>query len=109
MSKKKLCSKCRREGLHLIQDPYSGEPCCLLCWLQRALDAERALREQKKIYVVLSLTNTQHGMAIGPVHPGAFWTAAEAGVQVENLVKNGVVAWVEPVTLGNLEDFVEKK
>jgi hypothetical protein len=79
----------------------------LICWIQRALDAERALREQKRIYVVLSLTNTQNGMAIGPVNPGAFWTKEEAAHQVENLTKLDIPAWAEQVALGHF-DLEEK-
>jgi hypothetical protein len=60
------------------------------------------------IYVVLSLTNTQSGMAIGPVNPGAFWTVEEAVVQAGNLMKQGVPAWVEPVTIGNLESSIKE-
>jgi hypothetical protein len=71
--------------------------------MQRALDAERALREQRRIYVVLSLTNTLHGMAIGPVSPGAFWTKEEAARQVENLTKMNIPAWVEEVDLGRFD------
>ena len=66
-------------------------------------------KPKRVIFIVLSLTSTRNGMAIGPAHPGAFWTAAEAGVQAENLIKMGEPAWVEPVTIGTLEDFVEKE
>jgi len=98
-----LCSECHTAKLGLFKDPYSGRSCCSRCWTQRALDAERALREQKRIYVVLSLTNTQNGMAIGPVNPGAFWTKEEAARQVENLMKMGEAAWAETVALGHFD------
>lgn len=98
-----LCPRCHTAKKDLFVDPYSGEPCCQRCWAQRAVDAERALREQRRIYVVLSLTNTRNGMAIGPVHPGAFWTREEAACQVENLTKMGEAAWVETVEIGKFD------
>lgn len=51
----------------------------------------------------MSLTNTQNGMAIGPVTPGAFWTKEEAARQVENLMKVGEAAWAEKVTIGKFD------
>jgi len=98
-----ICLRCHTAKKDLFTDPYSGEPCCHRCWAQRAVDAERALREQKKIYVVLSLTNTQNGMAIGPVNPGAFWTKEEAARQIDNLTKMNIPAWAEQVALGHFD------
>lgn len=98
-----ICPRCHTSKKGLFTDPHSGDPCCARCWAQRAVDAERALRGQREIYVVLSLTNTSHGMAIGPVTPGAFWTKEEAAHQVENLMKIGEAAWAERVALGRFD------
>lgn len=98
-----LCPRCHTAKKDLFVDPHSGEPCCQRCWAQRAVDAERALREQRRIYVVLSLTNTQNGMAIGPVTPGAFWTKEEAERQIENLTKMNIPAWAERVEIGKFD------